>query len=167
MTTVDSWPKTLPMMSAGSWNSTTETHLLLIYIWKWFSLPKGQIISKRLFGVFTFFPKTNENKSTSSKVEFVHSFFWKKHWLEKIISNLSDLYTQTLWTEIGFKSVGTLNLSSSLSLNFTADTTSGDKPLDAELNFDVYHVHNKLFKHNSNCGMQGTWRRHPISSDTF
>ena len=27
MTTVDSWPKTLPMLSARSWNSTTETHL--------------------------------------------------------------------------------------------------------------------------------------------
>ena len=27
MTTVDSWPKTLPMPSAQSWNSTTETHL--------------------------------------------------------------------------------------------------------------------------------------------
>ena len=27
MTTVDSWPKTLPMLSAWSWNSTTETHL--------------------------------------------------------------------------------------------------------------------------------------------
>ena len=39
------------------------------------------------------------------------------------------------------------HLLDSRSLNFTADTTSGDKPLDAELNFDVYHVHNKLFKH--------------------
>ena len=28
MITVDSWPKTLPMPSVGSWNSTTETHLL-------------------------------------------------------------------------------------------------------------------------------------------
>ena len=28
MTTVDSSPKTLPMPSVGSWNSTTETHLL-------------------------------------------------------------------------------------------------------------------------------------------
>ena len=28
MTTVDSWPKTLPMPSVGSWNSTTETHLI-------------------------------------------------------------------------------------------------------------------------------------------
>ena len=28
MTTVDSCPKTLPMPSVGSWNSTTETHLL-------------------------------------------------------------------------------------------------------------------------------------------
>ena len=27
LTTVDSWPKTLPMMSVGPWNSTTETHL--------------------------------------------------------------------------------------------------------------------------------------------
>ena len=32
MTTVDSWPKTLPMLSARSWNSTTKTHLLLTYI---------------------------------------------------------------------------------------------------------------------------------------
>ena len=56
---------------------------------------KGQLISKCLFGVFTFFQKTNENKSTSSKVEFVCSFFWKKRRLEKIISNLSDLTTTT------------------------------------------------------------------------
>ena len=35
---------------------------------------KGQLISKCLFGVFTFFQKTNENKSTSSKVKFVCSF---------------------------------------------------------------------------------------------
>ena len=33
MTTVDSWPKTLPMMSVGSWNSTTETHLIPAF-WK-------------------------------------------------------------------------------------------------------------------------------------
>ena len=31
MTTVDSWPKTLPMPSVGSWNSTNETHLPGIY----------------------------------------------------------------------------------------------------------------------------------------
>ena len=54
-------------------------------------IAKGQLISKCLFGVFTFFQKTNENKSTSSKNEFVCSFFWKKRRLEKIISNLSDL----------------------------------------------------------------------------
>ena len=35
----------------------------------------GQLISKCLFGVFTFFHKTNENMSTSSKVVFVRSFF--------------------------------------------------------------------------------------------
>ena len=52
---------------------------------------KGQLISKCIFGVFTFFQKKTENKSTSSKVNFVCSFFWKKHRLEKNISNLSDL----------------------------------------------------------------------------
>ena len=36
---------------------------------------KGQLISKCLFGVFTFFQKTIKKKSTSSKVEFVRSFF--------------------------------------------------------------------------------------------
>ena len=45
---------------------------------------KGQLISKCLFGVSTFFQKTNENKSTSSEVEFVRSFLeetsaWKNH----------------------------------------------------------------------------------------
>ena len=39
-----------------------------------FFLAKGQLISKCLFGVFTVFQKMNENKSTSSKVEFVRSF---------------------------------------------------------------------------------------------
>ena len=36
---------------------------------------KGQLISKRPLGVFTFLQKMNENKSTSSKVEFVSLFF--------------------------------------------------------------------------------------------
>ena len=36
---------------------------------------KGQLILKCLFGVFNFLQKTNENKSNSSKIEFVHSFF--------------------------------------------------------------------------------------------
>ena len=54
-----------------------------------FSDTKGQLISKCLFGVFNFFQKMNENKSTwgvivHSKVEFVCSFLeetsaWKNH----------------------------------------------------------------------------------------
>ena len=47
------------------------------------TLSKGQLISKCLFGVFTFFQKTNENKSTSSKVEFVRSFFGRNVGLKK------------------------------------------------------------------------------------
>ena len=43
---------------------------------------KGQLISKCLFGVFTFFQKTNENQS--SNVRSVRLFvFLKKHRLEK------------------------------------------------------------------------------------
>ena len=45
--------------------------------------PKGQLISKCLFAVITFFQKTNENKSTSSKVEFVCSFFGRNVGLKK------------------------------------------------------------------------------------
>ena len=44
--------------------------------------PNGQLISKCLFGVFTFFQETNENKSTSSEVEFVRSFFGRNFGLK-------------------------------------------------------------------------------------
>ena len=44
---------------------------------------KGHLISKCLFGVFTFFQKTNETKSTSSKNEFDHSFFGRNFGLKK------------------------------------------------------------------------------------
>ena len=47
------------------------------------SFDKGQLISKCLFAVFTFFQNTNENKSTSSKVEFVRSFFERNVGLKK------------------------------------------------------------------------------------
>ena len=54
---------------------------------------KGQLIPKSLIGVFSFLQKTNENKSQSSKIEFICSFFGGNvAQLEKIISILSDLY---------------------------------------------------------------------------
>ena len=43
----------------------------------------GQLISKCLFGVFTFFQKTNKIESASSKVEFVRSFFGSNAGLKK------------------------------------------------------------------------------------
>ena len=42
---------------------------------------KGQMISKRLFGVFNFFQKTNENTSHSSKNEFISLFSGRIHGL--------------------------------------------------------------------------------------
>ena len=48
---------------------------------------EGQLISKSLFGVFTFFQKTNEIKSTSSKVEFLRSFFGRNVGLKKSFRN--------------------------------------------------------------------------------
>ena len=61
---------------------------------------KGQLISKCLFCVFNFFQKTNENKSHSSKIEFVRSFFGGNIGLKKSFrflltfkkSLLNDLY---------------------------------------------------------------------------
>ena len=50
--------------------------------WK-YQQSKGQLISKCIFGVFTFFQKTNENKTTSSKVEFVCLFFGSNVALKK------------------------------------------------------------------------------------
>ena len=44
---------------------------------------KGQLILKCLLGVFTFFQKMNENKSTGSKVKFVRSFFGRNVGLQK------------------------------------------------------------------------------------
>ena len=44
---------------------------------------KGQLISKCLFGGFTFFQKTNGNKSTRSKVEFICSSFGRNVRLKK------------------------------------------------------------------------------------
>ena len=45
--------------------------------------PKVHLISKSLLGVFTFLKKMNENKSPSSKVEFVRSFFGRNIGLKK------------------------------------------------------------------------------------
>ena len=45
---------------------------------------KGQLISKCLFGVFKLLQKTNENKSHSSKIEFVRLFFGGNVGLKKL-----------------------------------------------------------------------------------
>ena len=45
---------------------------------------KDQLISKSFFGVFNFFQKTNKNKSHSSKVEFIRSFFGRNISLKKL-----------------------------------------------------------------------------------
>ena len=47
------------------------------------ALDKGQLISKWFFGVVDFLQKTNENKSHSSKVEFIRSFFGGNRWPQK------------------------------------------------------------------------------------
>ena len=54
---------------------------------------KGQLISKCLFGVFIFFQKTNGNKSTSSKIEFVHSVFGRNVGLKKLFRICRPLLT--------------------------------------------------------------------------
>ena len=57
-------------------HSPSDLQLPLLKMGRWQRLPlKGLLILKCLFCVFTFFQKTNKNKLTSSKVEFVCSFF--------------------------------------------------------------------------------------------
>ena len=53
------------------------------FFYSFLGTTRGQLISKCLFGVFTFFQKTNENKLTSSKVEFVRLFFGRNVSLKK------------------------------------------------------------------------------------
>ena len=81
----------LTFISFSNTFSTLYANLIMrgfIYTF-WFSLffcqfyAIGQLISKCLFDVFNFFQKTNENKSTSSKVEFVPSFFGRNVDLKK------------------------------------------------------------------------------------
>ena len=63
-----------------------------IFLLKWLKIlflttrtswTKGQLISKCIFCVFTFFQKMSKNKLTSSKVEFVHLFFGRNVGLKK------------------------------------------------------------------------------------
>ena len=56
-------------------HSPSDLQLPLLKMGRWQCLPlKGPLISKCFFCVLTFFPKTNKNKLTRSKVEFVRSF---------------------------------------------------------------------------------------------
>ena len=69
-----------------------------------FSVAKGQLISKCTFGVFTFFQKTNENKSfttvsKSSKVEFVRLVFRRNVGLKKSFQICLTFRIQKSWKE--------------------------------------------------------------------
>ena len=66
---------------------------------------KGQLISKCLFEIVNFLEKTNENRSHSSKVEFISSFFGRNVSLNKsfrlclTFSNITQqrIYYMKLW----------------------------------------------------------------------
>ena len=85
-----------------------NSNFVIVLLWKvrYFSKMaeifniKGQLISKCLFGVFTFFQKMNENKSTSSKVEFVRSFLVRSvglknrfEFVRTLVTISSDVFT--------------------------------------------------------------------------
>ena len=65
MTTVDSWPKTLPMTCAWSWNSTTETHLLWNVFWGPFKIKKrlGDYYKKMCGAICPSFWSSKKQKS--------------------------------------------------------------------------------------------------------
>ena len=55
---------------------------------------KGQLISKCLFGVFNFFQKSNENKSTSGIIVVKSNCFPSFFGRIEDISKLTDLYDE-------------------------------------------------------------------------
>ena len=69
-----------------------------IFIVLQWDMPKGQLISKCLFGVFDFLQKTNKNKSHSSKIEFICSFFGENVGLKK---SFRFCLTFTQWKWVG------------------------------------------------------------------
>ena len=71
------------------------------------NISRGHLISKCLFGVFTFFQKMNENKPTSSKVEFVRLFYWKRRCLQKNQRTNSTLLLVKLFSFVFWKKVKT------------------------------------------------------------
>ena len=83
-----------------SWASDVPWRASNIYIH--FESTKGQLISKCLFGVFNFFQKRNESKSTEGiRVEksiFTRSFFGRNVNLKKKIFRLCQTFS-TQWIE--------------------------------------------------------------------
>ena len=85
MTTVDSWPKTFPMLSAWSWNSTTETHLVNILLIKLIPWPK---VCK----------KTKGKIDTNKLQDLVHRYVW--HLSEvKNYQKLHEELMKRIWIE--------------------------------------------------------------------
>ena len=115
---------------------------------------KGQLISKCLFGVFTFFQKTNKNKSTSSKVEFVWSFFWRNVILKKSFRIYLTFRRTWAWAEeeTNFSKL----ILDCLDLSADLELTKIDEPRSSS----VFHK-NISFK---NCG---GWARKPPTKCTF
>ena len=59
-----------------------NNYLYILYL-KFLPYCKGQLISKCLFGAFTFLQKTNKNKSISRKFKFARSYFGRNIGLKK------------------------------------------------------------------------------------
>ena len=132
MTTVDSWPKTLPMPSAGSWNSTTETHLTHSGLWKQdqniFGLPFGILICSihpilsripNTYRILTKLIETNPNSIVAlecrTKSIFFTTFTYQYSW----ILNFLDLLTKIIVRKQKFSIVafeGRTKISSGFSL---------------------------------------------------
>ena len=66
-----------------------------------FDVTKGQIISKRLFGVLEFSQKTNKRIPCSSKNEFVCSFFGRIWGHQKVLQNYMTYSTLESGIDVG------------------------------------------------------------------
>ena len=81
--------KNLCDVRAGMTENTFRPTILNGFLILKIKIPKGQIISKGLFGVLKFSQKTNERIRFNSKNLFV---FERIRGYQKVLSKLSDLY---------------------------------------------------------------------------
>ena len=114
MTTVDSWPKTLPMTCAWSWNSTTETHLMYIHQnvnicpefcigKKWYLDSKKKAFGNLLFTIYDEISYWHKRPQDDQRSIIVHTWTWPKPSLKIRTANAIFWICPGIFRDYGLK----------------------------------------------------------------